>query len=473
MKFVVTYLSILILTFGITTSPIWAVNRALSLDGDGDWVEIPNSPALNPQQITIEAWVKFDVIISERADYAQDILNKPNDQTPGAYYLRQCREGFAFSIGRYYEENSVETGPDFSAETKHWYHIAGAYDGTIMRLFIDGQLIESKEVGAVTVGNSSPLLIGRELLTAFPYFVNGQIDEVRIWDIARTQEQIQSTMNTTLTGQEEGLVGYWNFDDGTAKDLSPNGNDGSLHGDAQIVEEELPDEFIHKGINAIVLEDKIANPGDQFTTSISIRLAEELHGFAFDLTFDPEVLRAVSVKEGPFLNRDGADATSWQTPTIDNKNGVISNIRCSRSGKEGVRDAGVLAIVTFEAIEMGGTDLTFKNLHLLSLTGEEMKARVRQGKVDVYPHGSISGVVNDSVSEKPIKGAKVEVYKNNFTFGVWTYSADDGTYTINGVPVGDFDVTASQNDYISETISNVHVEQGKNTKDIDIKMTVW
>ena len=216
----------------------------LSLDGDGDWVEIPNSPELNPQQITIETWVKFNLIIEH--DGSQDILNKASDRDTGAYYLRQCNGGFGFYIGVYHEGNHVDTDPDFSPEINHWYHVVGAYDGTIMRLFIDGQLMGSKEVGSLTVGNSSPLVIGRELLDNWPYFVNGQIDEVRIWNVARTQEEIQATMARPLTGDESGLVGYWQFDvledlgvgsDGAddVRDLSGNGNHGDLVGDAQLV----------------------------------------------------------------------------------------------------------------------------------------------------------------------------------------------------------------------------------------------
>ena len=40
----------------------------------------------------------------------------------------------------------------------------------------------------------------------------GLIDEVRIWDIARTENQIRSDMNKQLKGDESGLVGYWKFD---------------------------------------------------------------------------------------------------------------------------------------------------------------------------------------------------------------------------------------------------------------------
>ena len=47
---------------------------------------------------------------------------------------------------------------------------------------------------------------------------SGEIDEVRTWSRTLAFEEIQATMNITLNGNEPGLVGYWNFDDGTAND---------------------------------------------------------------------------------------------------------------------------------------------------------------------------------------------------------------------------------------------------------------
>ena len=51
-------------------------------------------------------------------------------------------------------------------------------------------------------------------------FWKGALDEIRIWSVARTEDEIRVSMNSPLTGQEDGLVGYWNFDDGTTKDLT-------------------------------------------------------------------------------------------------------------------------------------------------------------------------------------------------------------------------------------------------------------
>jgi hypothetical protein len=66
-------------------------------------------------------------------------------------------------------------------------------------------------------------------------YFHGEIDEIRIWSVARSPEQIRAAMSGRLSGREPGLVGYWAFDDGTAKDQTGNGNNGVLDGDSRIV----------------------------------------------------------------------------------------------------------------------------------------------------------------------------------------------------------------------------------------------
>ncbi|MCP4102942.1 MAG: LamG domain-containing protein [Lentisphaerae bacterium] len=63
------------------------------------------------------------------------------------------------------------------------------------------------------------------------HFLTGSIDEVRVWNIARTQEEIQASMNSTLAGNETGLAGYWQFNEGTGidtVDLTGNADIGVL-----------------------------------------------------------------------------------------------------------------------------------------------------------------------------------------------------------------------------------------------------
>ncbi|HBK23231.1 MAG TPA: hypothetical protein DDZ60_12190, partial [Planktothrix sp. UBA10369] len=72
----------------------------------------------------------------------------------------------------------------------------------------------------------------------------GYIDEVRIWNIVRTEQQIQESFNKLLTGKEPNLVGYWrlsNISGNKVTDLTGNGLDGIIHGNptSQLIDNPL------------------------------------------------------------------------------------------------------------------------------------------------------------------------------------------------------------------------------------------
>ena len=220
------------------------------------------------------------------------------------------------------------------------------------------------------------------------------------------------------------------------------------------------------------LEEKIANPGQQFTMNVFVHFAKKLHRVTFDLTFDPEVLQAVSVKEGPFSSRDGVDATLWGKPEVNNEKGIITNIQCRRTEKSDVaRNAGILATVVFKAIKMGSSEVSPQNLLLLGQNEEEIPAWTRAGPADIFPYGSISGVVRDAESKTPISRAKIEVQNRWLRLGTFGHSDKDGKYTIDGVPVGNYGVTADKYEfgYLPITIE-VHVKQGEITSNVDLEM---
>jgi hypothetical protein len=140
---------------------------------------------------------------------------------------------FNLGTGTWQEINSAAN----SVLLNNWHHVAATYDGTNMKIYVDGIVIaEANRLGLIIANNvSKNLFIGKS--PGFPGGVfNGKIDEVRIWDIARTQSQIQSTMNTILTSEyysspDSGLVGYWRLDEGagqTSEDLSYFANSATL-----------------------------------------------------------------------------------------------------------------------------------------------------------------------------------------------------------------------------------------------------
>ena len=100
-----------------------------------------------------------------------------------------------------------------------WYHAAATYDGTTWRLYLNGTLDRELAVGAYTPEASSIQHAG--LATAMTstgvasgYF-NGVLDEVRIWNVARSGAEIAANANTQITGAQTGLVGRWALDEGT------------------------------------------------------------------------------------------------------------------------------------------------------------------------------------------------------------------------------------------------------------------
>src|SRR5262249_19052432 len=94
---------------------------------------------------------------------------------------------------------------------------------------------------AVLFDEGHPLGIGH---SNFPSeWWDGELDEVRIWNTARSAAEIQSNMCRSLTGTEPGLMGYWRFDEGsgtTVMDASGHGFDGTLVNGAEWVDSTVP-----------------------------------------------------------------------------------------------------------------------------------------------------------------------------------------------------------------------------------------
>lgn len=294
------------------------------------------------------------------------------------------------------------------------------------------------------------------------------LDEIRIWNRARTHKEIRSTMNAPLTGDEPGLAGYWNFDDGTAKDLSPNKNHGALEGSSQIVAAALPDNFTPT--NAIGIENTVVNLGETFTTNISASLAEPLHSFTFNLKFDSVLLEVVDIKEGDFLSRNGIDATVWEKPRVDNEKGVIADIRSHRATNTEVETKrGILAIITFETKQVGSSNIHLENLRLMGAENALIAAHTPAGVVDIFPHGKLSGTIIDANDKTPISGARIQV-SNRWCQLRHIYSDREGRYTLNEVPAGEVKIKVVRDRAYSRIVTRTHVKPGEMRTDFDFEL---
>jgi len=126
-------------------------------------------------------------------------------------------------------------------QTNQWCHLAATYDGQTAAVLVNGSVIGSKRTSGSLVIDASELVIGRgDPEYSSGEYSHGLLDEVRVWNVARSPTQIGTSMKSSLTGKEAGLMAYWNFDDGTPTDLSGHGNTGRLQGNARIVEVPRP-----------------------------------------------------------------------------------------------------------------------------------------------------------------------------------------------------------------------------------------
>ena len=112
-----------------------------------------------------------------------------------------------------------------------WYHIAGAFDGSVMKLYVNGSLQATETYnGDVTPGDGVALLIGDNPTWPNRYF-QGKLDEIRIWSVNRTAEEILNNMAVELNGNEAGLVAYYPMNEGSGTvvgDASGNENNGTM-----------------------------------------------------------------------------------------------------------------------------------------------------------------------------------------------------------------------------------------------------
>ena len=131
-------------------------------------------------------------------------------------------------------------------------------------------------------------------------------------------------------------------------------------------------------------------PGDIFSVEVTISDITDLFSFQFDLNFDPAILSANSVTEGPFLPSGGS--TFFNPGTIDNFTGAITFIADTLLGTSGVSGIGALATINFTALASGTSTLTLPktNVILLDSELEPIVAVVESGTVNVVPEPATS-----------------------------------------------------------------------------------
>ncbi len=223
-------------------SSVATTNRVLLLDGKTGSMEVADSAALHSlsNAITIELWYKAKSFPTA-AGSVSCLLRKNVIAGRENFFLRfrTVDEGPVVEFGLGHGVGGVQAPFRFRPDT--WYHLAATYDGATAHVFVNGKAVGSATASGVVPLDASALLVGRgdPEYSGGEYF-DGALDEIRIWNQARSQAEIQAMATVPLAGKETGLVAYWNFDEGQARDVSGHGNASVLKGGARIEESARP-----------------------------------------------------------------------------------------------------------------------------------------------------------------------------------------------------------------------------------------
>jgi len=203
-------------------------NKALDFDGTNDYVDVGDFSLGG--SLTFEAWMQYD----SRGTWSRIFDFGENGADDDNIWL-----GLAGSSGTIRFEilsgssKSMVTDGD-GEHTAYgqvpidgtWIHVAATISGTAGsangtgKLIVNGNLVGTKTnmyVPAVMTRNNQYL--GKSNWGGDAY-LNAKMDEFRIWNVARTQAEIQANMNKELSGSETGLVAYYKMNDGSGTSLA-------------------------------------------------------------------------------------------------------------------------------------------------------------------------------------------------------------------------------------------------------------
>ena len=172
---------------GIVVGATWTngiFGGALYFNGNS-YVSVTNSPTLNPTtNITLAAWIKPQV---------WDSNNRIMQKGAGDNQYRLLREWDIFTFNPTGVGTVFWPDPPYVPSTGVWHHVAGTYDGSMMKIYVDGQIKGQLPASGLIATTADSLFIGSKFATNPPPFNSdfiGIIDDIRIYSVALTADQI-------------------------------------------------------------------------------------------------------------------------------------------------------------------------------------------------------------------------------------------------------------------------------------------
>jgi hypothetical protein len=200
----------------------WAgsTGGALYFDGTDDYLSVTGF-SMTTQALTVEAWVSISWYPVYPA-YGK-IMDFGGPTPGGRFTLQSTPTGVNFSIdGGGPPPVAPDAYVEASLSLSAWHHVAGTWESSgTMHLYVDGVMVDTGTyaVSQLTIASGNSHYIGKryasysgadDVVDCFA----GALDELRIWNVVLTPEQIAAAYNQPVAGNTQGLVSYWCFGEG-------------------------------------------------------------------------------------------------------------------------------------------------------------------------------------------------------------------------------------------------------------------
>lgn len=195
-------------------------NQYLHFDKVDDFTQLPGGSQYvsGSNQLSITGWFYCDALA-----YGQGYMGFRAGSGTAEFYLIQLNNGVLecrlVTTAGFFEY----VAPANTIIPQVWQHIAWIYDGTSIKLYVNGALKGSKPASGIFQGTDVAFAIGKSVLGGFNFVYGGRVDEVSVWNKGLTQSEIQNMMTNELTGTEANLQLYYKFNQGV-----PGGNNTSI-----------------------------------------------------------------------------------------------------------------------------------------------------------------------------------------------------------------------------------------------------
>jgi len=178
-----------------TTDRFGKPNNAYLFNGVNSYMQVKNSATLNPTNISISAVVKLNGFYAGNCHGNQILQKGTVDQTTGVYSLRvsdlynDCAvtaDTAKEQINGFYGDYGHTSGAvdNSYTHTNKWINVVYTFDGLVSKLYVDGVLKNTSNGSAVFNNNGNDVFIGRAESAQYPYWFNGVMDEIRIYNKA-------------------------------------------------------------------------------------------------------------------------------------------------------------------------------------------------------------------------------------------------------------------------------------------------